>query len=177
MGSGVLQRVASGEGTAFTDCLSQYGDLIWSLARRYSKSAADAEDAAQEICLRLWRNAHHFDATRGAESAFVATLARRVLIDRHRESTRRPQAVSIDGQDFAATHPNDDELFADGERAATALRQLRPEQQQVITLSIHQGLTQSEIATRTGHPLGTVKSLMRRGFLELRAMLVEGSKR
>jgi RNA polymerase sigma-70 factor, ECF subfamily len=177
MGSAILKRVAAGDAGAFADCLRQHGDLIWSLARKHSHNAADAEDASQDICLRLWRNAHRYEASRGTEAAFIATLARRVLIDRYRASTRHPQTTAVDVQDLPTAATDDARLFADAQRAALALRELRPEAQQVIALSVHDGLTQSEIATTTGMPLGTVKSLLRRGFRALREQLGEGSKR
>lgn len=176
MASALLERVAAGESTAFAQCLDQYGDLIWSLARRFSATAADAEDATQEIFLRLWKAAAQFDASRGSEAAFIATLARRLLIDRYREKRRRPVEVVVeDNEPLWAVH-EDASVSSDAERAAEELKQLRPEQQRVITLSVVQGLSQGEIAMATGMPLGTVKTLMRRGFLELRERLGGGFK-
>jgi RNA polymerase sigma-70 factor, ECF subfamily len=176
MASVLLERVAAGDATAFSQCLEQYGDLIWSLSRRFSATASDAEDATQEVFLRLWKNARQFDRTRGSEAAFIATLARRLLIDRYRERRRRPVEVAIDDQEPQVSVHSDGMVSADAERAAIALQQLRPEQQRVIAMSVVQGLSQGEIASATGMPLGTVKTLMRRGFLELRQRLGEGFK-
>jgi RNA polymerase sigma-70 factor (ECF subfamily) len=173
MASALLERVAAGESNAFAQCLDQYSDLVWSLARRFS---ADAEDATQEIFLRLWKAASQFDASRGSEAVFIATLARRLLIDRYREKRRRPVEVVVeDHEPLWAVH-EDASVSSDAERAAEELKQLRPEQQRVITLSVVQGLSQGEIAMATGMPLGTVKTLMRRGFLELRERLGGGFK-
>lgn len=176
MASALLERVAAGESAAFAQCMDLYGDLVWSLARRFSTTAADAEDATQEIFLRLWKNAAQFDAARGSEGAFIATLARRLLIDRYRERRRRPVEVAVEDHDPVWTAHEDAGVSADAQRAASALGQLRPEQQRVIALSVVQGLSQGEIANATGMPLGTVKTLMRRGFLELRERLGGGFK-
>ncbi|MET0658020.1 MAG: sigma-70 family RNA polymerase sigma factor [Steroidobacteraceae bacterium] len=171
----VLERVAAGERSAFDECVRQYGDLVWSIARKMSRSAADAEDAVQEIFLKLWRSADRFDPMRGSEPVFIATVARRALIDRIRSARRRPQEVSIDEvQELAQpTTTSGAEACVEARRAAEALETLRPEQRQVIALAIVNGLSQSEIATQTGMPLGTVKTLIRRGLLHVRQMLGE----
>jgi RNA polymerase sigma-70 factor (ECF subfamily) len=174
MASALLQRVASGEAAAFAQCMDLYGDLVWSLARRFSPNHADAEDSTQEIFLRLWKAAAQYDPARGSEAVFIATLARRLLIDRYRERRRRPVEVSDQQEEPVwATH-EDHSVSVDAARAAAALQQLRPEQQRVIALSVAKGLSQGEIASATGMPLGTVKTLMRRAFLELRERLGGG---
>ena len=81
----VLQRMASGDPAAVRECMDRYGSLVWSLARRLSRTASDAEDAAQEIFLDIWRSAARYDAARGSDQVFVATIARRRLIDRMRK--------------------------------------------------------------------------------------------
>ncbi|MET0986592.1 MAG: sigma-70 family RNA polymerase sigma factor [Steroidobacteraceae bacterium] len=171
----VLERVAAGERPAFDECVRRYGDLVWSIARKMSRSAADAEDAVQEIFFKLWRSADRFDPTRGSEPVFIATVARRALIDRIRSARRRPQEVSIDEvQELPqSTSTSGAEVCVEARRAAEALETLRPEQRHVIALAVVNGLSQSEIATQTGMPLGTVKTLIRRGLLHVRQMLGE----
>ena len=178
MAVGLLERVARGEPGAFPQCLDAYGDLVWSLARRFSPTSADAEDATQDIFLQLWKAAARYDASRGTEAVFIATLARRLLIDRHRERRRRPVEVVMDDPDspWVAVEDASGAISSDAERAATLLRELTPEQQRVIGLSVVDGLSQSEIATSTGLPLGTVKTLMRRGLLQVRAVLGGGAQ-
>ncbi len=171
--SSLLERIARGERTAFAQCVEQYGDLVWSLARRMSKNLADAEDGAQEIFVSIWKKASRFDATRGSEVAFIATLARRALIDRHRTQKRHSAEVVMNEMEgpWSAVDDNRGETSSDATQAATAMKKLRPEQQRVIALAVWEGLSQNEIAGVTGMPLGTVKSLMRRGLLSIREML------
>lgn len=170
----VLERIAAGERSAFDECVRQYGDLVWSIARKMSRSTADAEDAVQEIFLKLWRSAARFDHARGSETVFIATVARRALIDRIRSARRRPQEIPIEEvQEIAQSGASGAEACVEARRAAQALEQLRPEQRQVIALAVVNGLSQSEIAAQTGMPLGTVKTLIRRGLLHVRQMLGE----
>jgi len=143
------------------------------LSRRMSPTPADAEDATQEIFLTIWKNAARFDPTRGSEAVFIATLARRLLINRYRQRRRRPTEVAVDETEslqWAATGLSS-ETSAEANQASAALSSLRPEQQRIITLAVVHGLSQSEIAAQIGMPLGTVKTLMRRGLLKVREML------
>jgi len=169
----VLQRMAQGDKRALADCMEQHGGLIWALSRRMSPTPSDAEDATQEIFLTLWKNAARFDPTRGSEAVFIATLARRLLINRYRQRRRRPAEVAVDENESLqwAASGLSSETSAEAQQASAALSSLRPEQQRIITLAVVHGLSQSEIAAQIGMPLGTVKTLMRRGLLRVREML------
>ena len=61
----VLPRIAAGDPAAVPDCITRYGGLVWSLARRFLGNAADAEDAVQDVFIELWKNAARFDPARG----------------------------------------------------------------------------------------------------------------
>lgn len=175
MSAGLLARIAQGEQAAFKQCIDQYGGMIWGLARKLSPSPADAEDATQDVFLHLWKNAKHFDATRGSEAIFIVTLARRTLISRFRGKQRQPREVSVEELGESSWEPSvlaENEDHVEARLAAQALSALPPEQQRVIKLSVVQGLSQSEIATHTGLPLGTVKTMMRRGLIVVREKLL-----
>jgi len=169
----VLERIASGDSSAVRECIDQYGALVWSLARRLSQTAADAEDATQDIFLQIWRSAGRFDESKGSEKVFIAMIARRRLIDRLRKSAAEPHMDSSDEvlESVAWSEPgsgNTAETSIEAAQALQALSELRPEQRQVLELGLLHGLTQSEIAKRLGMPLGTVKSCMRRGLIRVR---------
>jgi RNA polymerase sigma-70 factor (ECF subfamily) len=154
--------------------MDQFGGLVWSLARRYTDSATDAEDATQEIFLEIWRSAARYDSGAGSEAVFIATIARRRLIDRLRASGRRPATEEFD----ETTHHEQDDgsgdrvvFAAEADAARAALAELDEGQREVLLLGIVEGMTHSEIALHTGRPLGTVKTQMRRGLHRVRAML------
>jgi RNA polymerase sigma-70 factor (ECF subfamily) len=173
----ILKRIAAGDKTAIQDCLNAYGGLVWSLARRMSPNTDDAEDAVQEIFIDIWKNAERFDELQSSETTFVAMIARRRLIDRLRYSNRRISAASL--EDMVAEPSNDSDknlqINVEAREAARALKTLRPEQRQVIQLSIIQGLSHQEISDATGMPLGTVKTHARRGLLQVREFLGLGN--
>jgi RNA polymerase sigma-70 factor (ECF subfamily) len=173
MSESVLKRIARGDERAVAQCMDEFGNLVWALARRLSRTRADAEDAVQEIFTDLWRSAGRFDPEQGSEKVFVTTIARRRLIDRMRRSAHQPGGESVESLDVIgwAEPGTRAEVCVEAERAARAVARLRPEQQKVLELGILGGLTHSEIAAATGMPLGTVKTNMRRGLIQVREMM------
>jgi RNA polymerase sigma-70 factor (ECF subfamily) len=169
----LLRRVADGDGSAVQDCLSAYGGLVWSIARKMLGPSRDAEDAVQEIFIELWRVAHRFDETRGTETQFVAMLARRRVIDRVRKHERRPDQEPLpEGlTDEGSDQVHAAELSEEAARAREAMTHLSEDQQQVLKLAVVQSMSHSEVARATGMPLGTVKTHARRGLIRLRELL------
>jgi RNA polymerase sigma-70 factor, ECF subfamily len=165
----LLMRVAAGDGEAVRECIARYGNLVWSLARRFEPS--EAEDAVQEIFLDLWKSAARFDAQIASEPAFVTVIARRRLIDRRRSRGRRPSIDPAAELPTVVDQGNGPDTCAEANQAARALATLRPEQRQVLMLATCHGLSHGEIASETGMPLGTVKAHARRGLLSIRAAL------
>ena len=174
--SSILVRIAAGDGDAVGECMDRYGGLVWSLARRMAPAVA--EDAVQEIFIDLWKSADRFDPGKASEKTFIATIARRRLIDRLRRQGRRPQMRSLPEPDEPMAEPSVDEHLAiergaEARSAARYLNELRPEQRNVIRLSVVEGMSHSEIADATGIAIGTVKSHIFRGLAKVRARLAE----
>lgn len=169
----ILQRIADGDQAAVQECMKSYGGLVWSLARRMLRNTEDAEDAVQEIFLEIWKNAERFDPSQASETTFVAMIARRRLIDKIRHVQRRISADSLDDILAEPSVRSDKTIQTNVEarEAAKAMDQLRPEQRQVLQLSIVHGLSHQEISDTTGMPLGTVKTHARRGLLQVRELL------
>ena len=149
MTESVLARVARGDQKAVKECIDEFGGLVWAIARRMTRSRADAEDAVQEIFLDVWRSAARFDSRQGTEKVFVTTDE--VL------------------EDVRWAHPGTGgEVATEAEQAAKVVARLRPDQRKVLRMGLLEGMTHSEIAKATGMPLGTVKTQMRRGLIQVR---------
>jgi RNA polymerase sigma-70 factor (ECF subfamily) len=168
--SPLLPLVAQGDHQAIASCIERYSGLVWSLAKRFLRDVGSAEDAVQEIFVEVWRVASRFDPSKGTEVAFIATLTRRRLIDRVRRQGRRPDDSSLVEEPIATAYLPDHELSGreDLQRAKELVASLRPQTREAIELSIYHGLTHTEVSTRMDIPLGTAKSLIRRGLDQLR---------
>lgn len=170
LSNSILSRIAAGDADAVDECLKDYGDLVWSIAKRFSKSNADAEDAAQEVFVELWQKAARFDPEIASETTFIAMIARRRLIDRLRRARSNIEVESLDLDVFthAGDSQHDAELQDEAAKVAKCLERLPDQQQQVIAMSVHQGASHRVIAQQLDIPLGTVKTFARRGLIQIR---------
>jgi len=175
----LLPSVARQEDGAVQAFLDRYSGLVWSLARRLTPTRADAEDAVQDIFVDLWRSAERFDSSLSSESTFVAMVARRRLIDRLNKANRRIRPAGDTALEAAPGVRDDQKMNVSEEahEAAAAFKELGDQQRRVLTLAIQYGQTHTQIAEITGMPLGTVKTLIRRGLMKVRETLEEASSR
>jgi RNA polymerase sigma-70 factor (ECF subfamily) len=174
----VLTRIARGEDFAVEEFMSSYGNLVWALAKRFTNSSEDAEDAVQEIFLEIWQNAGRYDCAKAAESTFITMIARRRLIDRLRKTYRQPQTQSMENSFEIQMFGGGDKQMqtkVEAKQAVKAMKQLRPEQRSLILMTVFDGLSHGEIAQLTGMPLGTVKTNIRRGFNRMREIMSLGA--
>ena len=170
----ILERVAAGDTAAVSECLDRYGDLVWSLARRYLRNATDAEDAVQDIFIDIWGSSARYDRNIASEVAFISTIARRRLIDKIRAAERRPLMDSLDDDEGAPIDPGVPATVEDDTEVTIVervLAEMDPEHQKVLSMSLYEGYSHSEIAERLSLPLGTVKTRVRRGLIHIREQL------
>lgn len=176
----VLDRVASGSPGAAEELVDRFGGLVWTLARRFCRDRAEAEDATQEILAEIWNSVRQgrFDPAKGSETTFVATIARRRLIDRLRRRRAPMAKLSADIAESAwrGSEPPFDVEDESVRAAFSVLDELSDPQQTAIRLAVMQGLTHEEVARVTGLPLGTVKTHIRRGLMRMRQRLQELKK-
>ena len=172
----LLHAVARSDEAALAALYDRYRLILFSLLVRILNSREEAEDVLQEVFLQVWRRAGDFDEERGRPFTWLVTLARsraidrlRVLASRQRLADSAAQEVTGEASDAVA-----DTLHAEQrEIVARALATLPEEQRRTLKLAYFEGLTQSEIATQLGTPLGTVKTRMRTGMMKLRELLGE----
>ncbi|MEM7010303.1 MAG: sigma-70 family RNA polymerase sigma factor [Verrucomicrobiota bacterium] len=169
----ILAGVAAGQEAAMERCIAVYGGLIWNIALRTTKNRSQAEDIVQETFMDLWRSASRFDAAIASEKTFIGLVARRRAIDYTRKQRRQPPAEPL----MAAELLPDETTSAAAERRVDhasvmdTVKTLPKETRDMFALHFEEGLTHPEIAERTGVPLGTVKTRLRRGLIEMRDRL------
>ena len=93
-GPTLLERVGQGDASAVAELLDAHGALVWSIARKQLGATA-AEDVVQEIFIELWKSAHRYDPSRSSEAVFIATIARRRIIDQRRKLGRSPEVAEL----------------------------------------------------------------------------------
>ena len=174
----LVERIAKGEQAALdelrTACLSR----IYTVAKRILGAAEDAEEIVYDVLLWVWRNPDRHEPARGSVGAWLHKLTWSRSIDLLRKRKRResplhpdPELESYEGQ----VKKPDGWLaqFDDRSRVHQALKTITPAQQEMILLAFFEGMSHQEIAEHLERPLGTVKSLIRRGLLQLRSVLEE----
>jgi RNA polymerase sigma-70 factor (ECF subfamily) len=172
----VLARVADGELDALQELYDRYRTMAYSIALRITADAALAEDVVQDAFLGAWRNAARYVEGKGSVKTWLLSIVHHRAVDAVRR--RRPTTDLPDAEmplPPTLTLPDIWPEVAgnlDREEIAAALSRLSDVQREAIELAYFGGLTQVEIAERTGAPLGTVKSRIRLGLLAMREALV-----
>jgi RNA polymerase sigma-70 factor (ECF subfamily) len=152
-------------------CIEAHGGLVWSIVLKRVRDRTAAEDLTQEIFTEIWKTSGRYDPAIASESGFIAMIARRRAIDWVRKQQRLPEMECLaEKADFPAPSEEPGEGL-DRDALWKALETLPDETRKLFTLHFEQGLTHSEIAASTGLPLGSVKTRLRRGLLEARALL------
>ena len=173
----LIKRVADGDQHALAALYDSTSRLVYGLALRVLNDAGAAEEVLLDVYTQVWRQAGQYSERRGSPLAWLTTIARSRSVDRLR--ARRQDQLHVQPLDLSAqtaTTENLEEAMALREvqtKVRTALAALSPEQREVIELAYYSGMSHSEIAARTGQPLGTVKTRTRLGMLKLRELLSE----
>ena len=172
-GIDLIRRMADGDRDAVARFYDAYAPLAFGVLRRMLPPE-EAAEVLQDVFWALWRGASEYDAARGTPEAWVTVRARSRGIDRLRSLRRRDEMfVSAEPEREPVDDPGNrsHSLVEDRDTLRGALGSLPPEQREVIRLAYFGGLTQSEIATRLGQPLGTVKTRIRLGMERLRGLV------
>lgn len=163
----LIARMRAGEQSAMADLYDRYSGVVYGVALRVLASTTAAEDVVQEIFLQLWRNPQAFDAERGRLAPWLAVIARNRAIDHLR---KRPMESDIDELPISTgvDLESDSAQKLAIEKVRGVLAQLPPDQRKALEMAYFEGMTHTEIAGKTGEPLGTIKTRIRTGLLALR---------
>lgn len=174
-----MGRIAAGDAGALGELHDVYGRTVFAIIYRMLASPEAAEEVAQDVFHSVWRRAADYRRDRGAVRTWLLAIARNAAIDwRRTKGKRLEREVDLDA---AATAPAESSVedtvlvSLRAERVREGVRALPAEQRDVLALAFWGGLTQTEIAERTGTPLGTVKSRVRLGMEKLRQHLAEAA--
>lgn len=164
----LVARVRAGDQQALSELYDRYSNVVYAVSLRILQDTGAAEDILQDIFLQLWRRPDAFDSSRGSLGAWLAVIARHRSIDRLRQ--RRPESNIEDCVIASGTDLRDEtERSLVIEKVRLVMNEMSPDQRTAMELAFFQGLTHTEIAEKTGEPLGTIKTRIRSGLQMLRA--------
>ena len=168
----LVWAIRSGDESAMAALYDRYSSLVYAVALRVLGDTGAAEDVLQEVFMQLWRNPAAFDSSRGNLGAWLGVITRNRAIDglrrRHPETDIADVVVSVEP-----------DMAGDAERARAmetvrgTLGGMPAPQRSALEMAYFEGLTHTEIATKTGEPLGTVKTRIRTGLQALRKAFAE----
>lgn len=174
----LMRRVAAGDESAVAELYDRFGSLVYRMAFQAMPTRAEAEDAVQEIFVRLWRTARRYDSRRAALVTWVMLISRRHLVDKLRRQQARVRTSTLEeSQTVPATNGTSDLLrLESSERFEALLERVAalPElQRTVVTRAYLGGQTLRQIGEELGTPIGTVKSALSRALVRLRERVNE----
>jgi RNA polymerase sigma-70 factor, ECF subfamily len=168
----LVSAIRAGDQGAMAALYDRFSSVVYSVALRVLGDTGAAEDVLQDVFLQLWRNPGAFDASRGNLGAWLAVIARNRAIDARRK--RKPES---DIEDVVLSVTPDMASDADRSRVAEKVRgvlgTMSAPQRSALEMAYYEGLTHTEIAAKTGEPLGTIKTRIRAGLTALRKAFQE----
>jgi len=172
----LIASVAAGNQSALGELYDKSSRVAFGLVLRVVSDPAVAEEVTLDVYAQVWRQASAYDSSRGTPLAWLLTIARTRAIDRLRSGKQeRQRSEPLEFAENIKSPTGDPEQYSvlseQQEMVRQAMAELSAEQREVIELAYYQGMSQSEIATTLGQPLGTVKTRTRLGLMKLRETL------
>jgi RNA polymerase sigma-70 factor, ECF subfamily len=166
----LVTGIQSGDEDAMGRFFQRYSGIVYSVALRVLKDSGEAEDVVQEIFVQVWKNPAAFVSGRGSLGGWLVVVARNRAIDmlRRRHPSDQVELFALPSSTNLANEAERSVLL---EKIRVAMDTLPVEQQKSVELAFFEGLSHSEIAQKTGDPLGTVKTRIRLALLSLRKVL------
>lgn len=169
----LMQAVAANDEQAVGELYDRFGSLVYRLAYQSMPTRAEAEDAVQEVFVRLWKTADRYDPKRAALVTWVMLITRRHLVDKLRRHRARLRPVSMDEAPPAGTRDADRSLadLERDERYGELMKRVNtlPELQRTVVVRAYLGgQTLRQIGEELNTPLGTIKSALSRALVRLR---------
>jgi RNA polymerase sigma-70 factor (ECF subfamily) len=153
---------------AFAQLFGHFAPRVKGFLMKSGASAALAEECAQDVMATLWQKSHLFDPTRASAATWIFTIARNRRIDALRKARRPEPEDVVWGPDTVPDQSDGLALEEESAQLAVAIAALPPKQKILIEAAYFGDLSHSEIAEKTGLPLGTIKSRIRLALDRLR---------
>ena len=154
-----------------SELYDRYSGLVYSQAYRILRDAGAAEEILQDLFYQVWRTAERFDPSRGSLAGWLLVAARNRAISRLRRKTGKNEEPEENGVAFSATLDNRSTQNLLLEKVRTVMSALPQVQREAVEFAYFDGMSHSEIAEKTGEPLGTIKTRIRTAMEMLKKVL------
>ncbi len=178
----LLARIGTGDRDSFRELYGRYSGPLFSLAMRFVGDRGAAEELLQDVFVKIWRGAASYDSRKSRPFTWAVTITRRVCIDHLRKRRRQTslespfdETLALEGDGAGESVRSTAEAHEDSERLRGALAGFPAQQRIALELALFSALTHIEIAGRLNQPVGTIKSWIRRGLLDLHDTLSKTS--
>jgi len=175
----LLESIGSGDASALEEIYQRYVRQCFGLALRMLGEPAHCEEVVQEVFLKVWTQPHSYSSQKGKFASWLLSMVHHRCIDELRRRSRTEVALDDPATgSYLTTEPDPqlqpvDQIWVKEQQTAVraALSQIPQNQRQVLEMAYFMGLSHSQIATKLGQPLGTVKTRIRLGMQSLRQLL------
>ena len=182
----LVRRCITGDAAAWEELVRQHSRRIYNICYRFTGSADNADDLAQEVFVKMYRTLNSFDPDKGSFTTWITTMTRNLLVDHFRKTKQDRATDSLDAglgeeEDSATLSDRIPDLAPSAddriqrretqEMVQKAIQKLSPELREAVILRDIQDMDYKEIAQALKVPEGTVKSRINRGRVELARLL------
>jgi len=176
----LMARIRGGDEAALSTLLRRHQGILRTVISRVIHNDADVDDLAEEVMIETWNRCQSYEESKGKVLGWLVTMARRRAIDRVRRRQAYDRAeerlrlhVESSGQNMDAAGADVEVMDSDRAKVLNELMNTLPEaQREAIQLAYYSGLSQREIAAKTGIPLGTIKTRLELAVRKLRASVL-----
>jgi len=167
----LLERVVRKDESALSALYDRYSGLVFSEAKRILRDTGAAEEILQDLFFQVWRTAERFDAARGSLAGWLLVAARNRAISRLRRNTGKTEDLDENGVSLRVDLESVAAQNVLLNKVRTVMGSLPEGQRQAVELAYFEGMSHTEIAEKTGQPLGTVKTRIRSAMETLKQVL------
>ena len=167
----LINQLRFRDAVAFSYLYDNYSGALYSIIKNIVGEGEEASDVLQDVFVKIWRNIENYDSTKGRLFTWMLNVARNTAIDlvRSKDFRNQQQNQELTEDVYGAVDKGVVQVDTIGLRKFVNI--LKPELKQVLELAYFKGFTQDEISKLLNIPLGTVKTRIRTGLIQLRSMI------
>lgn len=170
----LVDRLKKGDTSAFEDLYDLYSPSLFGIVSRIVKSENEAKDVIQESFVKIWKNIHSFNPTKGSFFTWILNITRNTAIDKLRKIKKMStRTVQLDNSGVDIKKDGDNATKIDHIGIKEFVDKLQPKHKILIEYIYFKGYTQSEVSKELDIPIGTVKSRIRTALIELRKVFMQ----